>query len=119
MIRLLLISGGTISLALGLIGIFIPLLPTTPLVLLSAGLFLRSSPALYNKVVTGRITSSYMTRETGRRVVISGLVIMWSMILLTIFYASNNTWLKILLIAVGLTGTVFKLRYFFSKRPKQ
>lgn len=119
MIRLLLLSGGTISLALGLIGIFIPVLPTTPFVLLSAGLFLRSSPALYNKVLKGRITSRYMTRETGRKAGISALVIMWSMILLTVFYASDTAWLRILIIAVGITGTVFKLRYFFSNKHKQ
>jgi uncharacterized membrane protein YbaN (DUF454 family) len=119
MIRLLLISGGTISLVLGLIGIFIPVLPTTPFVLLSAGLFLRSSPALYNKVVKGRITSRYMTRETGRIAGISALVVMWSMILLTVFYAANTDWLKILLIAVGLAGTVFKLKYFFGNKHKQ
>lgn len=119
MIRLLLLSGGTISLVLGLIGIFIPVLPTTPFVLLSAGLFLRSSPALYNKVLKGRITSRYMTRETGRKAGISALVIMWSMILLTVFYAADTAWLRILLIAVGITGTVFKLRYFFSNKHKQ
>jgi len=119
MIRLLLISGGTISRVLGIIGIFIPVLPTTPFVLLSAGLFLRSSPALYSKVMNGRITSRYMTRETGRRAGISALIIMWSMILLTLFFAANTPWLKILLIVVGITGTVFKLRYFFNKNNKQ
>ncbi|MFN2313887.1 MAG: YbaN family protein [Bacteroidales bacterium] len=119
MIRLLLISGGIISLILGLIGIFIPVLPTTPFVLLSAGLFLKSSPDLYNKVLKGRITSRYMTREAGRRAGISALVIMWSMIFLTVFYAANTAWLKILLIAVGLTGTVFKLKYFFGIKNKQ
>ncbi len=119
MIRLLLISGGAISLAFGIIGIFIPVLPTTPFVLLSAGLFLRSSPALYNKVLKGRITSRYMTREAGRKAGISALIIMWAMILLTVFYAANTAWLKILLIAIGLTGTVFKLMYFFGKNHKQ
>lgn len=119
MIRLLLISGGTLSLVLGIIGIFVPVLPTTPFVLLSAGLFLRSSPSLYEKVVNGRITSRYMTREAGRKAGISALIIMWAMILLTVFYAANTTWLKILLIAVGLTGTAFKIRYFFSNKPKQ
>jgi hypothetical protein len=119
MMRLLLISGGTISLVLGIIGIFIPVLPTTPFVLLSAGLFLRSSPALYSKVMKGRITSRYMTRETGRRAGISALIIMWSMILLTLFFAANTPWLKILLIVVGITGTAFKLRYFFNKNNKQ
>ena len=119
MIRLLLISGGTISLALGIIGIFIPVLPTTPFVLLSAGLFVRSSPDLYNRVIKGRITSRYMTRQAGRKAGLSALVIMWSMILLTVFYAANTSWLKILLIAVGLTGTAVKLWYFFGKNKNQ
>lgn len=119
MIRLLLISGGTLSLVLGIIGIFIPVLPTTPFVLLSAGLFLRSSPAMYNRVVTGRITSKYMTRKAGRRAGISALIVMWSMILLTLFFAANVLWLKILLVAAGIAGTVFKLWYFFGKNDKQ
>jgi uncharacterized protein len=119
MIRLLLISGGTISLALGIIGIFIPVLPTTPFVLLSAGLFLRSSPSLYSKVMNGPITSRYMTRQTGRRAGASALIIMWAMILLTLLFIAETPWLKILLIAVGITGTVFKLIYFFGKNHKQ
>jgi uncharacterized membrane protein YuzA (DUF378 family) len=60
-----------------------------------------------------------MTRETGRRAGISALIIMWSMILLTLIFAANTPWLKILLIVVGITGTVFKLRYFFNKNNKQ
>jgi len=119
MIRLLLISGGTISLALGIIGIFIPVLPTTPFVLLSAALFVRSSPVLYNRILTGRITSKYMTRTAGRRAGISALIIMWSMILVTLVFAANATWLRILLITVGVTGTVFKLKYFFAKDNNQ
>jgi uncharacterized membrane protein YbaN (DUF454 family) len=119
MIKLLLISGGTISLVLGIIGIFVPVLPTTPFVLLSAGLFVKSSPALYKRVVTGRVTSRYMTREAGRRSGITALVIMWSMIILTAIFVVNSTWLLILLLAIGAAGTVFKIRYFFSKKHKQ
>ncbi|HPJ06354.1 MAG TPA: DUF454 family protein, partial [Bacteroidales bacterium] len=44
--RILLISGGTASLIMGIIGIFIPVLPTTPFMILSAGLYVKSSPAL-------------------------------------------------------------------------
>jgi hypothetical protein len=117
--RILLISGGTASLIMGIIGIFIPVLPTTPFMILSAGLYVKSSPALYNRIVNGRLTSKYMTPSSGRRAAITALVLMWSMIILTALFAVSATWLRILLIAIGVTGTAFKIRYFFSNKNKQ
>jgi len=118
MVKILLISGGTISLLLGLIGIFIPVLPTTPFVLLSAGLYARSSPALYKRVINGRITSRYLTRETGRMAGLWALAIMWVMIALTALYVVEEAWLVILLIIAGISGTVFKIHYFFRNKNK-
>lgn len=116
MIRLLLISGGTISLLLGLIGIFIPVLPTTPFVLLSAGLYVRSSPTLYNKIMTSRLTSRYLTRDARRKAGVTALVIMWTVIVLTAVFMVDEIWLRILLVLAGITGTVFKIKYFFMKK---
>lgn len=46
---------GALSLALGTLGIFLPLLPTVPLVLLAAFCFARSSPKLHNWLVSHRV----------------------------------------------------------------
>ncbi|MDR2840025.1 MAG: YbaN family protein, partial [Paludibacter sp.] len=57
--KLLFIILGLISLALGIIGIFLPLLPTTPFLLLSAALFARGSQRLYNWLINHRVLGSY------------------------------------------------------------
>lgn len=119
MIKILLITGGTISLMIGLIGIFIPVLPTTPFVLLSAGMYIRSSPVLYNRLINGSITSRYMTRTVGRKAGITALIIMWSMIIITGVFFTEAIWLRALLVFAGLTGTFFKVRYFFRKDSNQ
>ncbi len=42
---------GFISLFLGIIGVFLPLLPTTPFILLAAAAFARSSPRIHNWII--------------------------------------------------------------------
>jgi uncharacterized protein len=49
--KILLIIGGCISLSLGIVGIFLPLLPTTPFLLLSAYCFLKSSKKMYSWLI--------------------------------------------------------------------
>ena len=56
----LLIALGFISLALAVVGVFIPLLPTTPFLLLSAGLFFRGSQKLYHWLTAHKIFGEYI-----------------------------------------------------------
>lgn len=52
---------GLLSLGLGILGIFLPVLPTTPLLLLSAALFLRSSRTLYDWLMNHPKLGPYIT----------------------------------------------------------
>jgi len=58
--RKLLIIAGTISTAIGIIGIFVPILPTTPFLLLAAACYLRSSPRFYHWLVNNRFFGIYI-----------------------------------------------------------
>ena len=53
--RYLLITLGTVSLSLGVVGIFLPVLPTTPLLLATAYCYVRSSPSLYRWLTGHRV----------------------------------------------------------------
>jgi hypothetical protein len=51
---------GMLSLVAGVIGVFVPVWPTTPFLLLSAACFLRSSERLYEWLVTHRHLGRYV-----------------------------------------------------------
>lgn len=58
--KTLYIALGTLSLALGILGIFLPLLPTTPFLLLTAALYFKSSPRLYNWLLNHKHLGPYI-----------------------------------------------------------
>lgn len=59
-LRIVLIIAGTISLAVGIVGAFVPILPTTPFVLLAAMCYVRSSQRLYEWLMRSRFASKHV-----------------------------------------------------------
>jgi len=111
LIRAILIMLGTVSLFVGITGIFIPGLPTTPFLLLTAGLYLRSSEKLYRMLITSRYAGPYISefQATGGmpvRLKLVSVALMWVMIIISIIFFINSPWLKLVIIACGITGSV-------------
>ena len=111
--KALFISLGTISLALGSIGIFLPLLPTTPFLLLSAFFYLRSSKKLYNWLLNHRIFGVYIYGYIHYHAIdiktkITALSLLW--ITLTIsMVIIGKMYVIIILLFIGLSVTIHLL----------
>ena len=85
--KILFVILGCISLGLGVAGIFLPLLPTTPLLLLAAALFVRSSPRLYEWLLNHPHLGSYIRNFREHRAIpLRVKVVSVSMVWLTLGY---------------------------------
>jgi uncharacterized membrane protein YbaN (DUF454 family) len=65
--RYLLILAGMLCIALGVLGVFLPLLPTTPFMLLAAACFARSSPRFHNALLSSRMFGPIIKQWQERR----------------------------------------------------
>lgn len=99
-VKVLLIIIGSISLGLGVLGIVLPLVPTTPFLLLTAACYVRSSDRLYNWLMTNKWFGSYIRNyKAGKgipiKAKISVLIMIWFSFLFSAFYIAPNMLLKI------------------------
>jgi len=106
---------GTISLCLGLIGIFIPILPTTPFLLLSATLYAKSSDKLYQWLMSNPRLGPYIknfreNRTLPLRVKIISVSTLWCTILLSV-YLVEMLFVRLLLLFVAVAVTMHILHY--------
>jgi uncharacterized membrane protein YbaN (DUF454 family) len=90
-VRALLFVAGSISLFFGLIGIFLPLLPTTPFLLLTAACYMRSSERMYNWLLNNRWFGEYIKNyHAGRGIPLKTKIIaiatMWTMMIISAFF---------------------------------
>lgn len=120
--RYLFITIGSISLLLGILGLFTPGLPTTPFILLTGTLYAKSSPKLYQKLQENKITGRYLQRmEVGLswKAKLFSIVLMWCMVLFTAFYVfSAESKMRYIMLALGCIGTIAQLITFRKKEAK-
>ncbi|PKP36731.1 MAG: DUF454 domain-containing protein [Bacteroidetes bacterium HGW-Bacteroidetes-15] len=120
--RYLMVASGILCVILGIIGIALPILPTTPFFLLAAYLFVRSSQRLYRWLLTHKVFGNYIRnyihhKAIGKGVKIFTLLLLWGTILFSIYIVNHLLWLQILLllVAIAVSTHILSLR---SMPPK-
>lgn len=119
--RILFAVLGILSLALGVVGAFLPILPTTPFVLLAGVLFARSSPKLNNWLLShkifGKIIHDFQVdKSITLHAKIISISMLWVSILFSAFYViEGRIWLKVILLAVA-TGVTIHIAKYKTKR---
>ena len=119
--KLALNIAGVLAVLLGVIGIFLPLLPTTPFLLLAAACFARGSPRLHHALMTHRVCGPYLRNyHEGRgipvRAKVIALLMMWSSLGYAL-WRFEHLWLRLALLAIGAGVTFYLLRLPSSPDP--
>jgi len=116
-VKILLIATGTFLIGVSIIGIFIPVLPTTPFLLLAAALYAKSSKRFYNWLINNRILGRYIKNyREGKgiplKVKIIAISILWITIGYSAIFAMEILWVRIILviIAIGVTVHIIRVR---------
>ena len=109
--RLLFVALGTLFLIVGIIGIFVPILPTTPFLLLTAFFYVRGSERFYNWLLKNRILGTYIRpyiegKGMPLRVKLFTLILLWTAISLTVAFAIDELLVKIILVVVAIGVSV-------------
>jgi uncharacterized membrane protein YbaN (DUF454 family) len=113
-LRLVLISVGLCSTALAVLGIFLPLLPTVPLLLLAAACFARSSERFHRWLLEhrhlGPMVRDYLDgRGIPLRAKVTAIGMIWVTIPISAFFVPIP-WVRAFLIGIGLAITVYLVR---------
>ncbi|MBN8217758.1 MAG: YbaN family protein [Spirochaetes bacterium] len=118
--RLALQAAGWLSLALGVLGIFLPLLPTTPFLLLTAFCWARSSPRFHRWLMTNRFFGGSLSDYLAGKGVplwqkLATLAVLWISLGVSARLLSRP-WVSLLLLAVAIGVTLHVLLFQKTRR---
>lgn len=117
LVRWLFVGLGSLLVAVGILGIFLPLLPSTVFFLLAAGCYGKSSPGAYRWLTTNRWFGRHLrdySEERGATVAakVYSIGSLWLGIGLTEYLFVDNLWVRLALatVAVAVSIHLFALR---------
>ena len=114
--KYLLIAAGFLFLGLGVACIVLPILPTTPFLLLSAACFMRGSERLYAWLMNHKMLGETIRNFREHKAIplstkISSVGLLWITILISIIFVMDTLALRLLLAAIAVGVTVHILHY--------
>ena len=123
-LRILLVGIGIAATLLAVIGIFVPLLPTVPLLLLAAACFARSSENFHNWLLEhpqlGPMVRDYLDGQgIPLRAKVTAISLIWLSISVSVLFLIALFWVKLFLIAIGLCVTIYLLRLPLAEREAE
>ncbi len=114
--KYILIFSGFVALGLGAIGIFLPIMPTTPFVLLAAACFGSSSPALHVKLKNSKYFGEFIqnyNEKTGvkKSVKIKAITFLWFMLIISAIMSLKPLVITILaIVGIGVTIHILAIK---------
>jgi len=120
--KAVLIFAGTVCVALGVLGMFLPLLPTTVFLLMAAYCYSRSSERFHTWLLSNRLFGSYISNyKAGKgismRQKISTLTFLWISIGFSMWMIGAKFWVDLLLVAIAV-GVTLHLVLLKTYRPE-
>ena len=120
--KTLLVVAGTICVALGAIGIVLPVLPTTPFLLLAAACYCRSSQRLYHWLLSNRFFGEYIRNyREGKgiplKTKIIAITILWLTMVYSAFFVVNILAVQLVLLVVAMAVSTHIIRLPTFKKP--
>jgi hypothetical protein len=121
-VRILFNLAGAIALGLGILGIFLPLLPTTPFVLLAAACFARGSERFHQWLLASSTFGPMVREWEGHRSLpyrtkVTAIVLMSLTMAISITFFVRPLWLKVVLALFGCGLAVWMYRIPSRDRP--
>lgn len=112
-LRILLLVAGWFMVGLALLGILLPLLPSTPFLLLAAACFYKSSVRFYKWIFSNKFFGKYLQdykekRGVPLKVKLGTLLFLWISLMVS-FYFIPTLCISLLLMVVGISVTIHLL----------
>jgi len=118
------IVAGTISLGFGAVGVFLPILPTTPFLLLSAACYYKGSERMHRWLLNNKLFGSYIRNyKEGKGISQAGklctLFLLWTTIYFSALFLVNNYVVQIVLFTIAIAVTIHIITLpTFKKIPR-